>query len=240
MAQMLANWTTNLPAGSAHVAGTWLAALLTVAVLSYILGENGIYRLAGHLFIGVAAGYAGGLAWHAVLWPRAQLLLSDPAGHWVYGLFFALGLALLLRGIGPVSALADIPLAVMFGVGSAVALMGAVGGTLVPQIRAAVVSLAPASYGSGAAGWARAIDALLLLVATLAVLASFHFARPSAEAANPGATVMVGMGKLGRKVLMMALGALFAAALLSFFAALQGRLAFLINDWGALLRGMGF
>ena len=49
--------------------GPIVAALLTIMVLSYLIGDNPFFRLATHLFIGVAAGYAGALAARSVLWP---------------------------------------------------------------------------------------------------------------------------------------------------------------------------
>jgi len=54
--------------------GTITAALLTVMVLSYLLGDNIFFRFAVYLFIGVTAGYAGSIAWHNVIWPG----LIDP------------------------------------------------------------------------------------------------------------------------------------------------------------------
>src|SRR5512136_2039240 len=49
--------------------GPIVAMLLTIMVLSYLIGDNPLFRLASHLFIGVAAGYAGALAARSVLWP---------------------------------------------------------------------------------------------------------------------------------------------------------------------------
>src|SRR3990172_4998097 len=42
--------------------GTLLAAVLTVMVLSYILGDNALFRIATYLFVGVASGYAAAVA----------------------------------------------------------------------------------------------------------------------------------------------------------------------------------
>ena len=46
-------WTAYLDA-----AGTWVAVILTLFVFSYLLGDNALYRLAEHIFVGVAVGYA--------------------------------------------------------------------------------------------------------------------------------------------------------------------------------------
>ena len=44
--------------------------LLTLMVFSYILRDNPLFRLAVHLLIGVAAGYAGAVVWNGVILPQ--------------------------------------------------------------------------------------------------------------------------------------------------------------------------
>jgi hypothetical protein len=97
MRETLTELITQLPAGAAELLGTWVAALLTLAVLSYVFGDNPFFRLAEYLFIGLAAGYAASLAWRHVLWPRIELLLHSPSTYWYYGIFFILGILLLCR-----------------------------------------------------------------------------------------------------------------------------------------------
>ncbi|MHB1296218.1 MAG: hypothetical protein ACYC4R_14650 [Anaerolineae bacterium] len=228
---------SNVPAATLEWVGTWTAALLTIAVLSYILGNNVFFRIAEYLFVGVAAGYAGGVAWGTVLWPRLQLLLSDPAGYWYYGIFFVLGLLLLTRGISAIGVLGNLPLGVLFGAGAALALGGALTGTFVPQMRAAVVSVSPEDYGGGLLGWTYALDALLLVGGTLAVLAAFHFGARGRGTLNAIWYWLLGaFGKVGRAFIMVTFGALFAGAALTFFTLLVSRLSFLAS-WIARLYG---
>jgi hypothetical protein len=52
----------------------FLGAIITLMVLSYLIGDNPLFRLAIHIFIGSASGYAGAIAWHNVLKPG----LLDP------------------------------------------------------------------------------------------------------------------------------------------------------------------
>ncbi len=221
-----------LPGNGAEIVGIWIAALLTLAVLSYILGENGIFRIAEHLFVGVAAGYAGALAWSHVLAPRLTLLITDPYANWHYGVFFVLGLLLLARGVRPLSALANLPLSILFGTGAALALGGALAGTLVPQLGATIRSVAPGDYGGGLLGWAYAVDALLLVFGTVATLATFHYA---ARGRGPLNVVSDGfmriLQRVGNKFILIAFGALFAGAILTFFTILQSRIAFLLLEW---------
>ena len=37
--------------------GAWIAIFLTMAILSFLYGDNPFYKLAEHLFIGVSIGY---------------------------------------------------------------------------------------------------------------------------------------------------------------------------------------
>ena len=230
MLETLSNFIKTLPPGTPEVAGTWIAALLTLAVLSFTLGDNPVFRLAEYLFVGIAAGYAGAMTWNSALWPRLRLLLGDPLGYWYYGLFFALGLLLLCRGCRSISVLGNLPLGVLFGTGAGLALGGALSGSLVPQLKASIVSVAPADYGEGLKGWAHAIDALLLVLGTIAAFSAFHFTKqghgPLGELGNK---VLQASGSVGRKLIMVAFGALLAGAALSFFAVLLGRLNFIAS-----------
>lgn len=240
MFEALADLMASLPPGTAKVAGTWVAALLTLAVLSYVVGNNPAFRLAQYLFVGMAAGYAAALVWNHTLWPRLRLLVGDPASHWHYAVFFALGFLLLSRGLRSISVLGNLPLGVLFGTGAGLALGGAIGGSLIPQMSATVVSVDPAAYGLGLVGWARAIDVILLVLGTIAVLSAFHFAGKGRGFPNAlGHGVFRVLGGAGRKLMMVAFGALLAGAALSFFAILKSRLDFLIHDWLSVFGNMG-
>ena len=54
---------------TAELIASFLASVLTIMVLSYLIGDNPLFKLAMHLLIGVAAGYAGAVAIHNVLIP---------------------------------------------------------------------------------------------------------------------------------------------------------------------------
>ena len=240
MLETLSDLIAKLPPGTAETAGTWIAALLTLAVLSYVLGNNPAFRLAEYLFVGIAAGYAAAMAWNHTIWPRVQLLVDDPGSYWYYGVFFVLGLLLLLRGFKSVSVLGNLPLGVLFGTGAALALGGALTGSLVPQMRASVVSLIPPEPSQDAVRWAYIIDAVLLVLGTVAVLSAFHFtAQGRGRLASLGHGLLGFLGGTGRKLIMIAFGALLAGAILSFFVVLESRLDFLIRDWLRLSSSVG-
>jgi len=128
----------------------------------------------------------------------------------------------------------------LFGTGAALALGGALTGSLLPQMQASILSVSPQTHGGGLRGWMLAIDAVFLVLGTLAVLNVFHFAAHSEE----------GLGRLwggvhrlatsfGRTLIMITFGALLAGAAISTYVVLHGRLAFLVNDWLSLFGKMG-
>ncbi len=46
-----------------------IAFLFTVMVLSYLIGDNPLFRVAIYIFVGVSAGYVAMVAWWQVIWP---------------------------------------------------------------------------------------------------------------------------------------------------------------------------
>jgi hypothetical protein len=62
---------------TADLIASFVASVLTIMVLSYLIGDNPLFKLAMHLLIGVAAGYAGAVAVHSVLLPGLVQPLLD-------------------------------------------------------------------------------------------------------------------------------------------------------------------
>lgn len=225
----LSAWAGALPW---QTIGMWVSVILTLVVFSYLLGDNPLYRLVEHLFVGASVGYAAVLVWHSILAPRLQMLLADPDTYWYYGLFLAMGLMLLLRSIPAVSCLANIPLAFLFGVGAALAVGGALAGSLVPQLRASLVSISPNNLGAGRGGWTQALNNLVLALSTICVLLYFYFSRAKKGRISLGWTAFVRFwGGIGKWIILVTFGALFAHAVIARVALLIARLDFLLSDW---------
>ena len=115
--------------------GILVSFTFTILVLSYALGDNMLFRLATHIFIGAAAGYAAAVAIRDVLMPRLSTMTDM---QFAVALIWIGLLSLKLFGSSPqVSRLGNLASAMMVGVGAAVAVGGAIQGTLLPQISAA-------------------------------------------------------------------------------------------------------
>jgi hypothetical protein len=208
--------------------------LLTVMVLSYLIGDNFLFRLAAYLFVGLTAGYLAVLLINQVLWPHLVQPLAT--GNWPGVLWLVIpavfALLLLLGQIPKLSSLARIPLAFLVGLTAAVAIGGAVFGTLVPQAQAVIEGFDPAHwYTVPEQTWLRIADAIVMLLGTVSVLSYFHFGgklKPKKiEDEHKRPVVLEGLSKIGQVFLGIVLGAVFAGVFSTALLALIDRLAFL-------------
>ena len=114
--------------------GLWAGFILTLMVFSALLGDNFFYRLAVYVFVGMSAGYAAVVTWNSVLipWIRDTILSGEPV-RVVYGSVpLVLGALLLFKGSARLGRLSGLTMALLIGVGTAVTLIGATAGTLIP------------------------------------------------------------------------------------------------------------
>lgn len=192
---------------------TVLFALITVAVLSYLIGDNPLYRLAMHLLVGVGAAYVVAIAIGQLLVPRLIVPLADGnPGERLFALFGLLGCIFLMAKLFRRAAwLGNVAVGYMLGVGVAVAIAGALLGTLAPQTMAATASLNPGAVGLGGA-----LTNVLILGATVLTLLSFMYGR------SPQRSPMNWIRSLGRGVLFIALGATFALVFIAGASVLTG------------------
>lgn len=157
-------------------AGAVLGFVLTLMTFSYIFGDNALFRIAIHIFIGVSAGYAALIAWYSVIWP--QLVVPVISGSRDERLLVLLPLLLsgllLFKVSKRFSSLGNVSIAYLVGVGMATAVGGAVVGTIFPQVGASInafdfegANLGDSLYKFGIAS--------IMLIGTLATLVYFHF-----------------------------------------------------------------
>ncbi|MEW6566876.1 MAG: hypothetical protein AB1449_01680 [Chloroflexota bacterium] len=225
------------------LAGTLIAGLLTVMVLSYVLGDNVLFRLAVHLFIGVAAGYAGALALRSVLWPRLVVPLitggaAAPTNTMI--LSWVLVLMLVLKLWPGTARWGSLPMALLVGVGAALVVGGAITGTLIPQSLAAMDTLDPRAVTpvTQETGAERVANVLVLLIGTLSTLIYFRFtARRSPTGEAMRSPLMTGVAYVGRGFIALTFGVMYAGALAAALTVLAERVQFLIGIFAGLLAG---
>jgi hypothetical protein len=205
----------------AGMIATWAAALVTVGVWAYLVGERRIFRLAQHLLIGLSTGYLALLAIREVLLPRlVQPLATDSAGNPLLWVALARCAVMAAAHWLPRSVV-SLPVSVLVAGTAAFALGGAVVGTLLPQLGATM--LAP---GLDAGGLANGV--LGAGVTGLVLLAFLHGA--------PRARILAGAAGTGRWLLLGGIGGWLGFLLVSRLSLLVDRVGFLLRDWLGIIR----
>jgi len=200
------------------IIGLAVGATLTVLILSYLLGDNPLYRFALHLFVGAVVGYSFGIVIRDVLLGTAlPRLLGNPLA-WVTP--FILGILLIFKGFPRQAYIGNFSVAYLVGVGVAVALSGALLGTLVPQIEATGRALNSKGFLNG----------LAVIVGTICTLMAFNAIKPKGRGLPQlWDKIVAGLGWVGRVVLIFAFGAAFAGALIASLTIFIGRVQYFIG-----------
>jgi hypothetical protein len=128
------------------------------------------------------------------------------------------------------SSLGSPALALMVGVGTAVAIGGAVLGTLIPQVQAAIDPFDSSRVASGALFVERLFEGSIMLIGTISTLAFFHFgARQSPGSPVERNRLIEILASIGKIFIAITFGVLFAGAYAAALTALTERLYFIWN-----------
>lgn len=200
---------------------TWVAALATIGVWSYLVGARRIFVLLQYLLAGLATGYLVLLAIHDVLVPRLVTpLVTHPADHLL--LLPALVLVATLLGASWLPRRWSGPaIAVLVGGIAAFALGGAVIGTILPQMAAALPATTLTSPDLAGQALALAITVLVLL----------GFRRGAGDSALTARAAGV-----GRWLLIGGIGGWLGFLVVSRLSLLVDRVGFLLGSWLTVLR----
>ncbi len=200
----------------AEPAGALIGFLLTLMVFSYLLGDNGLFRAACAIFIGVSSGLVTVLIVYNVFWQRLILPIIQvgiPTGNYslVAILTIVLGIWFFLARGAPFGRPV---VGYLAGVGAATAIGGALIGTIIPQVEAAGSLVAVDLLGGSVA-----------LLGTVTTLIYFNFrGRQIGEQSAQRAKWIEGIGWIGQIFVSITFGVLFAAALVAALTALAERL----------------
>lgn len=206
--------------------GLWGGFILTLMIFSYLLGDNFLYRLALYIFVGLVAGYVTMVTVEGVLlpWFRAAVLSGDASAQVAGIIPLAIGGLLLFKAINRLNRLANIGLAYIIGIGTAVAVVGAVSGTVIPLTSATADSLAQTEAGA-------LLNGILIVIGVICTLIYFQYSArriPGSDLTRRGALVQ-SLASVGQWVIVITLGALYGGAILSGLVIFSDRIAYLLS-----------
>ncbi|MCD6352501.1 MAG: hypothetical protein J7M26_10305 [Armatimonadetes bacterium] len=211
--------------------GLWVAAFLTLAIYSFLYGDNPLYKFAEHIFVGVSAGYGVVITYYEAVLPdlinpmfRPEKAHLEHANYWpiIPGI---LGLMILARFIPRYDWLARWPIAFIIGLGAGAAIPNSLRADIMVQLSATVSPLWVKEAGKPLAlmAW-DSLSAFLLIVGVICTLSYFYFSLPHRGALGYSS-------RLGVWFLMVAFGAGFGNTVMARLSLLIGRVEFLRYDW---------
>ncbi|MCW4048759.1 MAG: hypothetical protein NWE89_03380 [Candidatus Bathyarchaeota archaeon] len=198
--------------------GLWVGAILTVAIYSYMLyKENPLYRLAEHVYIGIAFAIVAVVAVQNTNRIAVTPLLN---GEIVFIIPLLLGLGMYTVFIEKYRWVSRYSIATLVGVMLAVVTSG----ILIPNIINQVASTITPPMGSTMMDW---VNFFYIGFGTICSVSYFLFTREHTGILAPTA-------RLGRLVLMVGLGVMFGNTVLFRMAMLAGRIEYLLQVVGIL------
>jgi hypothetical protein len=226
-------------------------------VLSYLIGDNPLFKLAMHLLIGVAAGYVGAVAVHNVLIPGLiePILDAGLAGlvdsQLIVTVIIPLVLVILLfLKVAPSTArYGTVSMVLLVGVGAAVIVGGAITGTLVPLTLDSMESLNPNVINqlTGESGIERLLNVIIVLTGTLTTLFYFRFTVRKTDAEAPFAIVggvkipgpLTMLKGVGKGFIAVTFGVMYAGAVAATLIVLAERVQFIWDTVTGMIDSIG-
>ena len=205
---------------------------LTLMIFSYIITDNIFFRVAIYVFIGVAAGYAAVVVWYNVIWPQLfEPLLFGSRDERLYIIFpLVMGVLLLFKLSPRLTRIGNPTIAYLIGVGVAVAIGGAVIGTIFPLVYATIQVFNFHSLSVGDSWFSHLIKAGMILVGTITTLLYFHFGvRSKSESERDKPRWAVILSWIGQIFIGISLGVIFAGVVSASLTAMIERITFLVN-----------
>lgn len=199
---------------------TFIAGLLTLAILTFLYRDNPIYKMAESLLIGVSIGYVLVITWtNSLMDLLFKPLFGD--GRLALVIPFVLGILMLGRLHSRTAVFSRVPIAVLIGSGAGVAIPAMLDRRTLGQLSATV---GPVFTGDGID-----ISMIIVLVGVMSTLIYFYFSRE--HRGWWGKTA-----RLGTWFLMIFFGTTFGYTVMSRMSTFIGRVEFLLTDFLHLTR----
>lgn len=197
--------------------GTWVAAIVTLAIFSFLYKDNPIFRFAEHLLVGVSAGYYVYQYCFSALYKKLWVPVVNE-GQPLLLIGGILGGLMLFRFSRRTEWLSRFALAFYVGAGAGYTIPN----FLNAQVLAQMEGVFPSALGS-VSPWGT-VKELLVLVGVASILIYFFFSREHTG-------VFRRISQIGITFLMIGFGASFGYTIMGRVTLLIGRFQFLIEDW---------
>lgn len=201
----------------ADVIGTWIAALLTIAITSLAWKDQPVSKMANHIYIGVVTANSIVQAWQNIMNVGINKII---AGEFLYIIAILLGLLTYSRYSKATFWVYRYPIALVMGIGVGTSMRGLVGGSFLDQIRDSFFQLAVPGDAM------TSVNNVIFFIILLSSLSYFLFT----IRAFRSETAMK-FSLLGRYAMMGAFGYSFANTIATRINQYAGRIAFLLIDW---------
>ena len=200
----------------------WLAAFLTLGIISFLYKDNVWYKITEAIFIGLSAGY-----WFVTLfWDNlyGKFWVGKDEHTYLYvGAF--LGLLMLMRLIPKIGWISRWPLSFIVGATSGLWLINYFSSNIMKQVQATIMPLFSTQYGAGFnADLGTIIGNLVIVIGTFTGLVYFFFSKEHKGAFGFTA-------KIGIWIIMITFGASFGYTVMSRMSLFIGRIDFLLGEW---------
>jgi len=221
-----------------HVA-VWIAAFLTLGIISFLYKDNPWYKLCEAIFVGISAGYwfvvlfwdnIYGKFWLGVFPKDNYNDAGEVVGHiepdyWLI-IGAILGILMLMRLVPKIGWISRWPLAFIVGCTSGLYLINYFSSNLMVQVQGTIMPLFGANFELSAYN---IIGNLVIVIGTFTGLIYFFFSKE-----HKG--VFGGAAKIGIWTIMITFGASFGYTVMSRMSLLIGRVDFLFGEWLGLIK----
>ncbi|SYZ74239.1 conserved membrane hypothetical protein [Candidatus Zixiibacteriota bacterium] len=211
--------------------GIWVAAFLTLGIISFLYKDNAWYKICESIFVGISAGY-----WFVTLFfDNIQNLfwngITGPDPHYTLLIGGVLGFMMLLRLVPPIGWISRWPLAFVVGATAGLYIINYFSSNVMLQVQSTLAPLFSPHYGQPifSATLYDTVGNLVVAGGTFTGLVYFFFSKE-----HKG--VFGGAARIGIWTIMITFGASFGYTVMSRMSLLIGRMEFIFGDWLRLIR----
>jgi len=205
--------------------GIWIAALLTLAIYSFLYKDNPFYKLAEHIYVGVSTGYLVVVSLQDALYRDVwEPLFVNADREFIVLAPAFLGLLMFTRFVKGTAWISRYSIAFIVGVGAGIAIPNNVQTYLLIQTETTITPvLHTGMFSSGM--WMTDLKNVLILIGVLTVLFYFFFS------VKHEGVILKPVSRTGIIYLMLFFGASFGYTVMGRVSLLIGRMRFLLTEW---------